>query len=465
MKVIDITKTKDIAESIKILKGSKKPVDVAELKKQYNVADHKIFDPTLRPDKIIKNDDESKTERVEKVNRIGLAIQKRIVKSAVSFSFGNPVNLQCQPNDDAEKKVLSALKRILYDNKIDSFNRKVGKDLFRATEVAEIWFATPTTESHDDYGFTTKVKVRTLKVSPWSGDELFPKFDETGNMICFSRGYQRIEGTETIEHFDVYTDEEVVQYKKEKGGWLLPVTFPNMIGKIPVAYAIDEQADWEDVQKAIERLEILLSNYSDTNDYFASPIIFIQGDITGFAKKGETGKIIQGELNSTAQYLSWQHAPESVKLEIETLFKIIYSLTQTPDISFENVKDLNQISGVALEMLFMDAHLKVQEKREVLDEYLQRRLNIVKAFIGKLSSSLANASNSIEIKAEIVPYIINDLSTLIENLVNANGGKSILSQKTSVDRLGIVANSEEEYKQIQEEEKAALAEQIGATVL
>lgn len=465
MKVKDITKTEDISESIKILKGSKKAIDIALLKKQYDVAQHDIFDTTKRPDKLIKNDDEEKTQRTEKVNRLGLAMQKRIVKSAVSFSFGNPVNLQCQPETEEEKQVLSAVKKILKANKINSFNRKVAKDLFRSTEVAEIWFTVPAKELHSDYGFETNLKLRSLKVSPWSGDELFPKFDINGDMICFSRGYKLIEGTETIEYFDVYTDEEVVQYKKESSGWSISSKNQVTIGKIPVVYATDEQADWEDVQKAIERLEILLSNYSDTNDYFASPIIFIEGEITGFAKKGETGKIIQGEVGSKAQYLSWQHAPESVKLEIETLFKIIYSLTQTPDISFENVKDLNQISGVALEMLFMDAHLKVQEKREVFDEYLERRLNIIKAFVSKLNTKLAKAVSSIEIESEIVPYIINDLSTLISNLVNANGGKPVLSQKTSVDRLGIVADSEEEYKQIQEEEKAALVEQIGTSVV
>lgn len=463
MKVIEITKTENVSESIKILKGSKNIIDVTELKKQYEVAKHDIFDKSKRPDKLIKNDEGE--QRTEKVNRIGLAFQKKIVKSAVSFAFGNPVNLQCQPKNESEKQVISAIKKILKANKINSFNRKVAKDLFRSTEVAEIWFTVPTIESHQEYGFDTKFKLRTLKVSPWTGDELFPKFDETGNMICFSRGYQKIEGTETVEYFDVYTDEEVVQYKKNSNGWTSEPPKTNTIGKIPVIYAIDEQPDWEDVQSAIERLEVLLSNYSDTNDYFASPIIFIEGEITGFAKKGESGKIIQGEAGSKAQYLSWQHAPESVKLEIETLFKIIYSLTQTPDISFENVKDLNQISGIALEMLFMDAHLKVQEKREIFDEYLERRLNIIKAFVGKLNTQLAKAVNTIEIESEIVPYIINDISTLIKNLVDANGGKPILSQKTSVDRLGLVADSEQEYNQIQEEEKMANIEQIGESVL
>ena len=76
-------------------------------------------------------------------------------------------------------------------------------------------------------------------------------------------------------------------------------------------------------------------------------------------------------------YVSWQNAPESVKLEIETPLKMIYTITQTPDISFDAVKGLGAISGIALKLLFMDAHLKVQDKREIFDDYLQRRVNII----------------------------------------------------------------------------------------
>ena len=88
-------------------------------------------------------------------------------------------------------------------------------------------------------------------------------------------------------------------------------------------------------------------------------------------------------MKAEAQYLSWANAPESVKLEIDTLLRMIYTITQTPDISFDTVKGLGAISGVALQLLFMDAHLKVQDKNEIFSEYLQRRVNVLKAYMAE----------------------------------------------------------------------------------
>ena len=151
----------------------------------------------------------------------------------------------------------------------------------------------------------------------------------------------------------------------------------NPLGKIPVIYTTQGQSEWHDVQGLIERLETLLSNFADTDDYHASPKIFVTGTVRGFAKKGEAGAIIEADQGATAQYLSWAQAPESVRLEIDTILSFIYTLTQTPNISFDNVKGLGAVSGVALEFLFTDAHLKVQDKMEYLDDYLTLRNNII----------------------------------------------------------------------------------------
>lgn len=76
-----------------------------------------------------------------------------------------------------------------------------------------------------------------------------------------------------------------------------------------------------------------------------------------------------------------------MRLEISTLLNMIYSTTQTPDISFESVKGLASLSGVALRMLFLDAHLKVQNKSEIFSEYLERRMSITKKYLGLFNSS------------------------------------------------------------------------------
>lgn len=196
----------------------------------------------------------------------------------------------------------------------------------------------------------------------------------------------------------------------------------NTIGKIPIVYGRQPKVEWEDVQGLIDRLEKLLSNFADTNDYHASPKIFTTGTILGFAKKGETGAIIEGEEGATAQYLAWQNAPESVKLEIETLLRMIYTITQTPDISFDAVKGIGAVSGVALKLLFMDAHLKVQDKMEIFDDYLQRRISIVQAFLSVMNTKDAEfraACQSLTIEPEIAPYMIEDERAKVDLLVAA----------------------------------------------
>ena len=204
-----------------------------------------------------------------------------------------------------------------------------------------------------------------------------------------------------------------------------------------------------------ERLEKLLSNFADVIDYNGNPIIFFKGLLTGFGRKGEAGKIIEGDTESDAKYLSWEGAPEAVKLEIETLLRLLFMLTQTPDISFESVKALNSISGVALKMLFMDAHLKVQEKQEVLSEYMTRRINLLKSYVGLMDNTLNETAKTIDIEPEIIPYMIDDEQTKVDILVSATGGKPILSQKTAVGQLNYTNDSEAEYEKIIEEENAS----------
>ena len=151
------------------------------------------------------------------------------------------------------------------------------------------------------------------------------------------------------------------------------------------------------------------------------------------------------------QYVSWQQAPEAVKLEIETLLKLIYTITQTPDISFDAVKGLGAISGVALKLLFMDAHLKVQDKCEIFDDYLQRRVNVLLAYIAQMNTSLADACETIMVEPEIVPYIITSDIDDLNYWMTANGNKPVVSQEESIVGAGISKNPEETMRKLDEQ--------------
>ena len=467
-----------VIEELKSKRDSQLP-DVDIVIKQLDPKKHDVFDDRKRPDKPVRIQEHEKglypdvysaklvTEtgeetawfRKEPVARVAIAIQKLIVKRAVSFVFGNPVTLSCSPQSENEKKIFAALKDVMYDIKEKSHNRKLARALFSCTEVAEIWYTVD--DENDTLGLGGTKKLRCSIFSPLNGDKLYPYFDETGDMIAFSREFSVSVGTKTIAYFETYTDKAHYMWMID-GSVYKPVEgYPKelTIGKIPVIYAKESQSEWEDVQNIIDRLEKLLSNFADTNDYHASPKIFVRGELQGFAKKGESGAILQGDPESDAKYLSWENAPESVKLEIETLLRLIYTMTQTPDISFDAVKGIGNISGVALKLLFMDAHLKVEDHREVLDEYLQRRINVVKAFIGEIATTLKKEAMRLRVEPVITPYILRDEASEIKIWTDANGGEPVMSQKASFMGAAMTSDPEADYKQYQAEQDAATARQ------
>lgn len=469
MKFEDILKQQDIKVQIDQLKKGRlvSEPDYEKFKAELDPKLHDVFDKMKRPDKKVKVDkpesstavnvtfgvEREETTRIEPVARIAVALQKLIVRRAASFTFGNPIQLNSQAKTDNEKLVLKAIKRILYDIKEPSHNRKIARAVFSITEAAEVWF--PVESVHQNYGFNSKFKLKTAIFSPLLGDKLYPFFDETGDMAAFSREFKgEFEGKE-MTFFETWTAKEHRLFVNKEEGWTLVEGFPKAIAinKIPVIWARQEDVEWQDVQWLIDRLEKLLSNFADTNDYHASPKIFITGEISGFAKKGESGAIIQGDENATAQYLSWANAPESVKLEIDTLLRLIHTITQTPDISFDSIKGIGAISGVALKLLFMDAHLKVQEKMETFSDFLQRRINIIKAFLSNINTAIKSECESLIVEPEIVPYMIDDERAKIDLLVSANGQKPLISQKTSVALSGMIQDADSEYNQILEEEQ------------
>ena len=131
---------------------------------------------------------------------------------------------------------------------------------------------------------------------------------------------------------------------------------------------------------------------------------------------------------------------------------MIYTITQTPDISFDTVKGLGAISGVALQLLFMDAHLKVQDKNEIFSEYLQRRINVLKAYLTEANINWRSAASKLIVEPEITPYIIEDELSKINILQAANGQKQIASRKSTIQRLGWADNADEEEAAIEAEE-------------
>lgn len=447
--------TGDMSRCIGVLENYCLVQNISDAVKQYDPKQHAVTDPTKRRDKEVKGEDDRTTDIVY-VSRLPIPIQKKIVLSAVSF-LGTPA-LAATPQEGAEEKMMAAIEKTYEGNKLDYRFRALAKIVMSQKEAAELWFMKDVEgEYWSSTGIKGKFKLGMKVLSRSSGDTLLPVFDEYGDMIAFGRKYkQKNDQQKEIEHFDLYTAEKIYFTKNENGAWQFKtekgeyitdvVALPNIIKKIPVIYYHQPLTEWEDVQPLIERLETITSNHADTNDYFDSPVVKAKGSITGWTEKGVSGKVLEMDTEADVEYLTWDSLPESKKLEIDNLLKYIYSFTHTPDISFEQMKGLGVFSGIALKMLFMDAHLKAADKEEMFGECLQRRLNFMKAALAKIDTSLSRAT-SLGVKPVFKYYVPNDYVEEIDSLVKSlNAG--MISKETAVKMNPLVNDPASEMEAI-----------------
>lgn len=438
---------------------------LTEFRKQYNPHYHDVMDTIKRPNKKTNTD---RGEMEVAVTRLPVPLQKLIVSRAAAFLVGNPIQLVANPQDANEEGLLGVINKTWKDNKLNFRSKTLAKIMMSETECAELWFWEPAPDGYwngtanektvfagDDGQSTTgtaKYRLRMKVIAHSTGDLLFPVFDSTGDLIAFGREYQAPgeDGTMTF-HFDIYTDSQIYFSSKTNGKYEFVKADANIIGKIPVIYYSQPFPEWHDVQLLIDRFEKFLSNHGDTNDYSGSPIVKVKGNVVGFSKKGDQGKVIQLEgEGADADYMTWDQSTGSLELEAKNLRSLIFDMTDTPDISIEQMKAIGTFSGVALKLLFLNAHLKASDKEETFGESIQRRINFLKAAAGKINVQLGKATN-LDIAPKFEFYLPKDDKGIVDLLTESVNGK-ILSKKTAVTLNPLVSDPDAEMEQIKEEQ-------------
>src|SRR5690606_35631363 len=123
-------------------------------------------------------------------------------------------------------------------------------------------------------------KLRHAVFAPELGDELYPLFDETGDMVAFSRGYSLEDDGKKIEYFETWTADNYFQWKKENSDWEQLKSEPNPLGKIPIVYTSRNQPIWRDGDNGkVHEIEMLLSRNGEIIAYHSAPVLLIKGDL------------------------------------------------------------------------------------------------------------------------------------------------------------------------------------------
>lgn len=420
------------------------------------------FDPTKHP--VMnkqKYPDIVSDEGIEYVTRITCDLQRLATKRMTELVTGIPVKRVYKPENDSQKEIASYIESIYERNRIDSVNNERCNMLFAGCEVLTLWYAID--ERNNLYGFNSPLKLRCRNFSPMLGDDLYPLFDEYGDMIAMSVGYTRKKGRKTVQYFDTYTSEKHIKWSNENGSWQEVENEDITLGKIPGIYMWRPTPIWEDTSKTVYEIEWALSRNGNYLRQNSKPLFVVFADeaISYGDEKSpdkEFRSIMQYPKGSTAQYITWQQAVENLKYYVGELRSLFFTQLQLPDWSYEKMSQ-QALSGESRKQMFIDAQLKVKDESGRLIEFFDREMNVIKAFLKvMLGEQYHNDIDALKVEMIITPFAITDEKDTINNLMAANGGEPIMSQRESIELFGHSDDVDKTLKEIAEQGKKDIFE-------
>ena len=460
---------------------------IAEWQEQYNPATHKVqTDTTSYPDKEVpaqKNTDGSiiKAGKTVPVARESIADQQNITDIATAWLVGKPVELSLTneavnkegeidvPTKAQQEKDFKVLTALWDDLDLDDFNIDVVEATKRSSKSAEIWFVQPAIDGSES---DQKGRIGVKLLSADSGDKFWPHYDIYGNMDAFTRQYTVLdEASKKVLYTVVYTAESEKTYQLFNDLWM-EVFLENQtginelqktIGLIPAVYYDQGVPDWVSVQSIIEEQELSKSRLTNVVGYNTAPSMVFKGLVTNMPDKMDDAKTFQAQPlgedeNSVAQYadnpvqiVEWKQTPEMTKVEAEWNDAIIERITKTPNLSLSNLKGIGNPSGIMLQLLFLAPEIKALLSQRTFRPGFKARINIMLAILDAITAGTTTFSD-IDIKITFQSILPHDFSELMSTLVDARGGRAIISQREASKRIPGIKDVAEEVEILGAEE-------------
>jgi SPP1 family phage portal protein len=450
----------------KIKEQSKDTAKITEYQKEYKQKDRTIRETQVATIQKDKNVGTGEKARLVKAVRIPINFAKKIVTTATAFEVGKPVTLI--PSEENSLSMLFS--NIWKTNRIDS---KIA-DLIRLkkseTQAAiQFYIVDLKPESILNkilvkIGLKSQAKEIKSKILNNKDGIMTPYFDSSGNMIAFMWQYKaKGNSDKELNHVEIW-DAEKYHYLNDESGKTAYATNPILHGfdRIPIVYVSQEEPEWFDVKEMIDRIEVSLSKLGASNDYSAYPLLQIFGEVNSFPDKDESGKVLQFPMtkddegkyvNGKAEFLSAPNAVESAKVELEMLKGFIYSISHTPDLSFDNVKGLGNVSAVALKLLFLDAVIKATINEGENRTMIERIINVILSGIVKTTNtSLLKESQTLYYEIIFNSIIPDDVQTATDIIIKLKEA-GLMSAQSAIKLIDMVENPEEELALIDSEKQ------------
>jgi len=475
--ILQLTSAESIDTAIKTLTSQAKPLEeVTNNRKEYSEIKRDIRQTQIaftQRDKPLPALDGEPAETLVGI-RIPFAFQKKIVKTATAFEVGESVTLTPNAPGTLADEIFRLWKINRMDNKIQTLVETVKSE----TESAINFYIDkidPTTQFNRVLG-PNKVQEIKCTVFTSKGGIMAPYFDEYGDMKAFTWMYVRKIGDKDVTFTWVFTDTTVYRYSNATGKTqpiaatetLKPIE-PHGFTKIPIVYLSQDRPEWYDVQDMIDRYETSFSKLGASNDYDGHPYMKIFGEVKAMPKRGDDGKLFRfdmvedpktGEVtHGDAEFMTSDTAGERVKLELEKLESLIYSMTNTPKLSLDDLKGLGAVSGVAMRLMFLDAIIKAKLNEGFNRTFVERILNVlISGIVNTTVVAYKAQAENLLFEVEFNSILPNDIKEIIDNMVAAKGA-GLVSQETAVNKIGLTDDTDAELARIKKdkEEAAALA--------
>lgn len=416
----------DIGKAISLMQNRDEDVDNALL--EYNPELHKVMH---RPDKGRRSKNPYITVKIPR------ARQDYINEVELFFILGNPILWKKEEGDDEAFKLFNDfLEEQFYHDNLCDLKRKAGAE----TEAAKLYHI------YQDDG---DVRVKTVILSRSDGYKLRPLFDQYNNLQAFAYGYKLSENGRTVQHWDIETADFLFFCKKLAIGWDVK-TYPNPTGKINVIYAQQRKA-WHGVQQRIDREEDLDSKVGDSNNYTADPVAVASADvIQNLADPNTAGKVIQVTgSNSRFEYVQPPQSSESRESERKNLKESILFDTYTPDLSYDNLKGLGSLSGVAIKNAMAIGYIKRKKNIGYYKQLIRRDYNVMVEILCLIHPEKAEALRGMKVSFEFAEPFDDDLSAK-QNQIIALYNAGLISVEEAVRQLAICDDVNGEIRRIKE---------------
>lgn len=211
----------------------------------------------------------------------------------------------------------------------------------------------------------------------------------------------------------------------------------------------------------IERSEALESTDADVNDRFANPAMVATSEILNSLPKAEDeAKLFILKNGGEVKYLTWDQASQSKANEYERLDKHILSKTFTPNIDFDNMKSLGNLSAKAIRKVMLLAVIKAEKRKETHDDYMNRHASIMLAIMGNvLDYRNKSKYEALKLTHEFQEPFGEDVSETLADVLKQYGAGA-LSLQSTLELSYLVKNAQKEYEQISKEQAEALERQM-----